>query len=107
MPQAQHKFLPPPRERKQEKSGFIYPVPRDRVTINGMTGSGKSTFALWLFGESADFDKKPWVLLDYKGEVLIQSLLTEDLAERLDLNQSIPTRPGIFVVTPDARKDGQ
>ena len=82
---------------------FQFPGPRDRVTINGMTGSGKSTFALWLFAESADFDKKPWILIDYKGEDIIQSALKEEIFASLPIGDHIPKKSGIYVVMPDAK----
>lgn len=96
-----HKFLPPPKARDPEPSGFRFPGPRDRVTINGKSGSGKSTFAIWLFAESADFDKKPWVFIDYKKEDLIQAALKEDMFRRLKITAAIPKDPGAYVVEPD------
>jgi len=106
-----YNFLPPRRRlapglvpgADAEPSGFQFPGPTDRLTCNGMTGSGKSTFALWLFAEGADFDKKPWVFLDYKGEELIAAALKNKLFEPLAIDQAVPRRPGIFVVRPNAR----
>src|SRR5271166_5166797 len=95
-------FLPAKKETL--RSGFRFPGPRDRVTINGMTGSGKSTFALWLFAESADFDKKPWIFIDFKSEEIIQQALSEDLFEKLDIGARIPKKPGIHVVSHNPRE---
>jgi len=107
MPSAKpHSFLPAPREKRPETGAFVFPGPRDRVTINGMTGSGKSTFALWLFAESADFDKKPWIFIDFKSEDIIQQALREDLFEKLDVGGRIPKKPGVHVVSHNPR-DGQ
>jgi hypothetical protein len=106
MPQVRPSFLPPPRDKRQEKSGFVYPGKEDRVTINGMTGSGKSTFALWLFAESADFNKKPWVLIDFKGEKIIQQMQAEKLATTISVKGDIPKQPGVYVVNPHPLKDG-
>ena len=98
-------FLPPPRaEAKREASGFQFPGPDDRLTINGMTGSGKSVFALWLFAESADFNKKPWVFLDYKNEALIGEALKRKLFAPLAVSARVPDKPGIFVVRYNARE---
>jgi len=99
-----HKFLPPPRDKRPESSGFRFPGASDRVTINGMTGSGKSTFAMWLFSESADFDKKPWFILDFKGEILIQQALREGLFTELSISARIPDKPGVYVVRHEARE---
>lgn len=68
-----------------------------------MTGSGKSTFALWLFAESADFDKKPWIFIDFKGEDLIEQALQEEIFEPLKIESRIPNKPGAYVVRHDPR----
>lgn len=95
-------FLPPPRDIKPEKSGFIFPGPTDRVTVNGMTGSGKSTFALWLFAESADFDKRPWIILDFKGETIVQEALRQGIFKTWSISDELPKDAGVYVVDHDA-----
>jgi hypothetical protein len=98
------RFLPAPRERAPEKSGFRFPGPADRVTINGMTGSGKTTFAMWLLAESADFDRKPWIIVDYKHEdEIINGALAESIFEELKVADKIPRSPGVFVIRPRAQ----
>lgn len=98
------KFLPAPRDRSPEKSGFRFPGPADRVTINGMTGSGKTTFAMWLLGESADFDRKPWVIVDYKHEdPIINTALAEGIFDELKIADKIPRKAGVFVIRPRAQ----
>jgi len=82
------------------KKTFEFPGPADRVAIVGSTGSGKSTFAIWLFAESADFDKKPWVFVDYKGETIIQEMLAQKLASKIDVTDAPPDRAGIYVLQP-------
>lgn len=98
-----HRFLPPLHDKAAETIGFAFPGPRDRVTINGMTGSGKSTFALWLFAESADFDKKPWIFLDFKEEGLIAKALAAKLFGLLSIDAKIPKKPGVYVVRHNPR----
>jgi DNA helicase HerA-like ATPase len=83
------------------RNKFRFPGPRDRVSINGMTGSGKSTFAFWLFSESADFDKKPWILIDYKNEDIISEMLANKDAKLIKLDGKLPDKPGIFVLKPE------
>lgn len=99
------KFLPPKRDRGPEPSGFEGPGPEDRVTIVGMTGSGKSTFAMWLFAEYADFQRKPWLFIDYKQESLISEAIEEKMCKRIKVSADLPDVPGIFVVNPDS-EDG-
>lgn len=95
-------FLPPSRDRAPEPSGFQGPGNEDRVTILGMTGSGKSTFALWLFSEYADFDRKPWIFIDYKKEPLIGQAVAEKMIKPLKINGRLPDVPGIWVVYAEA-----
>lgn len=84
---------------------FVFPGPSDRVTVNGMTGSGKSTFAIWLFSESADFQKRPWIFLDFKGEDIINQALDEDIFKPLKIDADLKRlEPGIYVVHHDARE---
>jgi hypothetical protein len=91
-------FLPPPRDREPEPSGFEGPGPEDRVTIVGMTGSGKSTFGMWLFAEYADFQRKPWVFIDYKREALINVALSEKMMKPLKMGSQLPDVAGIWVI---------
>lgn len=93
--------MPARKDKGPEPSGFVFPGPDDRVTIVGMTGSGKSTFAMWLFTECADFNKKPWIFIDYKRESLISQALEEDMIKRIKLSSDIPKSPGIYVVHPE------
>lgn len=81
---------------------FYFPGPDDRVSINGKTGSGKSTFAFWLFAESADFDRKPWVIVDNKAvpEEIPQKLLNEEDAKLIKVKDAPPRAPGIYVIRP-------
>lgn len=102
------RFLPPPDKSAPVaplKSGFRFPGPADRLTINGMTGSGKTTFAFWLFSEGADFNKKPWVFMDFKGEILLDHALAEKMADEVSVHKPPPRSPGVFVVRPNPQND--
>lgn len=108
MSQKRKAFLPPPDRSAPvaaAKSGFRFPGPSDRLTINGMTGSGKTTFAFWLFAESADFNIKPWVFMDFKGETLLSQSLAEKMAEECSVKKPPPKSPGVWVCRPDPRND--
>jgi DNA helicase HerA-like ATPase len=80
------------------------PGPSQRTAIVGRTGSGKTLAAVWLLSES-DFDERPWVIVDYKGDALINSIAR---AERINYGE-IPEEPGIYIlsVIPGDEDDGQ
>ncbi len=48
---------------------FILPGAEDRTVVIGPTGSGKTVFGAFLLSKQR-FDKRPWVCLDFKREVL-------------------------------------
>jgi hypothetical protein len=71
------------------------PGPRDRITIIGPTGSGKTHAALWHLS-NASFDRRPFVVIDPKREELVSQI---DGAEYIDVGE-VPNYPGIYVVNP-------
>jgi hypothetical protein len=71
------------------------PGPRDRITVIGPTGSGKTHAALWHLS-NASFDVRPFVVIDPKREELITGI---DGANYIPVGE-IPKRPGIYVVNP-------
>ena len=71
------------------------PGSSDRITITGHTGSGKSQAALWHLS-NAGFDRKPWVIVDPKGDDKIAAI--EGL-EHVDVG-FIPKHPGLYAVHP-------
>lgn len=71
------------------------PGPRDRVTIIGPTGSGKTHGALWHLSNSS-FTTRPYVIIDPKREELIAQI---DGAQYIDYGE-IPKYPGLYVVNP-------
>lgn len=83
---------------------FEFPGNDDRVAIVGATGSGKSTAGLWLFSESASFNKQPWIIVDYKGEKIVAQMLKRGDANLIDMTKAIPKRPGIYVVKPHPQR---
>lgn len=70
----------------------------------GRTGSGKTFAAVWLLA-NAGFDEKPWVVVDYKNDELINAI---DRAERITYDD-IPEEPGIYIlrVIPGDTEDGK
>jgi hypothetical protein len=71
---------------------FRLPGPADRTWIAGHTGSGKSHAALWLLSHQ-DYDRRPWIVLDFKGENLIGGV---PRIGRLRLTDRPPRRPGVY-----------
>jgi hypothetical protein len=67
-----------------------------RLAVIGATGSGKTQASLWHLSEQ-DFSVKPWIIYDFKGEEMINSIAH---AQHISLNAPIPSRPGLYVVHP-------
>lgn len=80
---------------------FVIPGPTTRTTIVGKTGSGKTQAGAFLLSRQS-FDLMPWVVLDYKREVLFREI---PQIRELRLNQPQNWRslnqPGIFVARPN------
>lgn len=71
------------------------PTPDKRTAVIGSTGSGKTQFAVWLLS-NRDFDMRPWIIFDYKGDELI-----EDIGPQIiSVYGPVPTKPGIYAVRP-------
>lgn len=51
------------------EGAFRLPGAADRTTIIGETGTGKTIMGGWVLSKQR-FDKRPWVAIDFKGEVL-------------------------------------
>jgi DNA helicase HerA-like ATPase len=69
------------------------PGPSDRLAIVGRTGSGKTVAAIWHLSE-ADFDERPWVILDFKNDELLNAI---DRAELIDFGE-LPSEPGLYLL---------
>jgi DNA helicase HerA-like ATPase len=82
------------------KKQFSLPTTQDRVAIMGRTGSGKTQFGSFLLSE-APFDRQPYIIVDYKGDDLINQI---DRAKEIGLNE-LPRHPGIYIVRPQPEQD--
>jgi hypothetical protein len=69
------------------------PGATDRTAVVGRTGSGKTFAAVWLLSRS-DFEVRPWVVIDYKNDSLINAI---ERAELIGLD-TIPEEPGIYIL---------
>lgn len=73
------------------------PGPKDRISIMGRTGSGKTHFACWVLSHSA-WTSKPCYVIDYKRDELINDIPG---AEKVDLApRRLPRQGGIYLFHP-------
>lgn len=81
------------------------PTDQQRTLVIGRTGSGKSQFAIALLA-SRNFDEMPWVIIDYKGEDLIDDIRTatggkkRGLIKNLAVDDEPPVEPGLYYMNP-------
>jgi hypothetical protein len=69
------------------------PGPDTRTAIVGRTGSGKTVAAVWILSRQ-DFDERPWIILDYKNDELLNSITRAELITYDEL----PELPGIYIL---------
>jgi len=70
------------------------PKPTNRTVVIGSTGSGKTQFSVWLL-TTRDFQKRPWVIIDFKGDELL-----EDIGAKKISVQDYPKEPGLYIMSP-------
>lgn len=71
------------------------PGPSDQTVIVGSNGSGKTVFGI-AFLATRDWDRRPWVIIDYKRDGLIARLPAEEIKP----NDKPPKKPGLYVMRP-------
>ena len=74
-----------------------FPKDTERHAIYGMTGSGKTVFALWCLSRRS-FHKMPWIIIDFKRDVTIARVPG---LEEIGVDDKLPSRKGLYVVRPD------
>jgi hypothetical protein len=76
-------------------SGDQFELPRDdeHTTIVGRNGTGKTQAGAWLLSKQ-DLKVKPWVILDYKGEEMLNSIAR---IRHIDFNE-VPDKPGLYIL---------
>lgn len=74
---------------------FILPNNSQRLTIVGRTGTGKTQAALWHLS-LRDFDKRPWVIFDFKCDDHIEKI---NRIQEIGM-ETVPNKPGLYVVRP-------
>lgn len=76
---------------------------QQHTAIIGANGSGKTYAANWNLA-NRDFDRKPWIVYDFKYDELINSI---DGAQHIEVTDDIPTKPGIYIVHPTPQEDNE
>lgn len=79
-------------------SGFRFPGGDSRTTVIGATGSGKTTCGLWLLAHQR-FDKRPWVIFDFKMEPIFDVVGMPPI-EEWSLKSKPPRGKGVYLVSP-------
>jgi len=72
------------------------PGVRDRISIIGPTGSGKTHAALWHLG-NASFTSRPWLVINPKREELLEGV---ERIIPMDVTDEIPKYPGLYDIQP-------
>lgn len=78
------------------------PSAKDRMLINGRTGSGKTTGAVWLLS-LANYTERPWVILNHKYTKIIDGIPG---AKHVDMKFR-PKEPGIYIYHPLPSRDDE
>jgi hypothetical protein len=84
---------------------FRFPGGDQRTTILGATGSGKSTCGLWMLAHQR-LDRRPWIVFDFKREQFFDRVGFPPI-RHLSLADVIPSRPGLYLVSPRPGDDLQ
>lgn len=78
---------------------FRFPDASHRVAIVGQTGSGKTTFGVWLLSHTP-IEERPWVVVDYKREILFRQLGKHSFRSILTPKSPAPKKPGLHIIQP-------
>lgn len=82
-------------------SDFRLPNRRQRITIMGRNGSGKTQAAAWILSLS-HFDRQPYIIIDYKYDDLLNAI---PRVKEIGVKSSIPKTPGLYIVHPVPTED--
>lgn len=83
-------------------SSIRLPGPDKRTVIVGSTGSGKTQAGCWHLSQK-DFHRRPWFVIDFKGDALIAEIGPDEI----DVRAKPPMQPGVYVVRPKPMIDDE
>jgi hypothetical protein len=83
-----------------------------RTVVLGRTGSGKTQFSCHLLSgqnfvaiPERGIEGQPWVIIDYKGDELIQAIVRQNKVKEILSNKPPPTKPGLYYMRPRPHLD--
>lgn len=74
------------------------PRDEDRTACLGRTGSGKTTFSMWLLS-GTNFQTERWVIYNTKGDKLINQIAAIPGVRTLAITET-PDEPGLYIYNP-------
>lgn len=80
------------------------PTDEQRTIILGRTGSGKTFFACNLLS-AQPFDEMPFVIIDYKGDSLINTMVKQNKIKEIFPKDKPPKKPGLYIMRPRPHLD--
>jgi DNA helicase HerA-like ATPase len=75
---------------------FAFPREGYHSAILGTTGSGKSTYGVWLLSR-APFHQKPAFVIDFKRDPIFEGI---SRIREIGLHERLPSKPGLFILRP-------
>lgn len=79
--------------KNTSRTEFTLPRDDEHTFVVGRNGTGKTQCGCWLLSQ-IDLNAKPWYVLDYKGEQLLNSI---PRIREIDFKET-PSQPGLYIL---------